>query len=238
MTLPYKRVLVKLSGEGLAAQDGYWLHASTLNAIAEDLVAAARQGHELAVVVGGGNIIRGVRMSSAGWIDRPTADSMGMLATVMNSIALESAIEAKGFAARCMSAVAMPSICQTYTRQGALHHLREGRIVVLGGGTGNPFFTTDTTAVLRAAELECHAVLKATQVDGVYSADPKTDPAAIRFAQLTHDEAIAKDLKVMDTAAFALARENRLPIIVGSIHEPSSVTAILKGTSCSTLVTP
>jgi uridylate kinase len=177
-------------------------------------------------------------MSAAGWIDRPTADSMGMLGTVMNSLALETALNAAGVAARTLSAVSMPSICETYARQPALHHLDKGQVVVLAGGTGNPFFTTDTSAVLRAAELKCDAVLKATQVDGVYSADPKKDAGARRYDRLTHDEAIARDLKVMDTAAFALARESRLPIIVGCVHAPSSVTAILDGTAASTVVAP
>jgi len=234
----FRRILVKLSGEALMAPDGYWLDPQTLSGLAEDLAQATRAGFEIALVIGGGNIIRGARMSAAGWIDRPTADSMGMLGTVMNSLAIETALNAAGVDARTMSAVSMPSICETYARQPALHHLDKGQVVVLAGGTGNPFFTTDTAAVLRAAELRCDAVLKATQVDGVYSADPKQDPDAIRFDRLTHDEAIARDLKVMDTAAFALARESRLPIIVGSVHAPSSVTALLQGKVPSTVVAP
>ena len=234
----FRRVLVKLSGEALMAPDGYWLDSQILSALAEDLAQATRAGFEIAVVIGGGNIIRGARMSAAGWIDRPTADSMGMLGTVMNSLAIETALNAAGVPARTMSAVSMPTICETYARQPALHHLDKGQVVVLAGGTGNPFFTTDTAAVLRAAELRCDAVLKATQVDGVYSADPKADPNATRFDRLTHDEAIARDLKVMDTAAFALARESRLPIVVGSVHAPSSVTAILEGSAPSTVVAP
>lgn len=236
--MPYKRVLVKLSGEALQAPDGYWLDAQTLAVLAEDVARAHRAGFEIALVIGGGNIIRGARMSAAGWIDRATADSMGMLATVMNSLALETALNAAGVPARTMSAVSIPTICETYARQPALHHLQKGQVVVLAGGTGNPFFTTDTSAVLRAAELRCDAVLKATQVDGVYSADPKRDPQARRFERLTHDEAINRDLKVMDTAAFALAREQRLPIIVGSVHAPSSVLAILRGEAPSTVVAP
>jgi uridylate kinase len=233
-----RRVLVKLSGEALMAPDGYWLDPQTLAGLATDLAEATRAGFEIALVIGGGNIIRGARMSAAGWIDRPTADSMGMLATVMNSLALETALNAAGVQARTMSAVSMPTICETYARQPALHHLDKGQVIVLAGGTGNPFFTTDTSAVLRAAELRCDAVLKATHVDGVYSADPMKNPEAHRFDELTHDEAILKDLKVMDTAAFALARESRLPIIVGCLHAPSSVTAILKGTAPSTTVAP
>lgn len=238
MMATFRRILVKLSGEALMAPDGYWLDPQTLTSLAEDLAHATRAGFEIAVVIGGGNIIRGARMSAAGWIDRPTADSMGMLGTVMNSLAIETALNAAGVPARTMSAVSMPTICETYARQPALHHLDKGQVVVLAGGTGNPFFTTDTAAVLRAAELRCDAVLKATQVDGVYSADPKKDPTAVRFDRLTHDEAIARDLKVMDTAAFALARESRLSIIVGSVHAPSSVTALLQGKVPSTVVAP
>ncbi len=238
MMATFRRILVKLSGEALMAPDGYWLDPQTLSSLAEDLAQATRAGFEIALVIGGGNIIRGARMSAAGWIDRPTADSMGMLGTVMNSLAIETALNAAGVDARTMSAVSMPTICETYARQPALHHLDKGQVVVLAGGTGNPFFTTDTAAVLRAAELRCDAVLKATQVDGVYSADPKQDPNAIRFDRLTHDEAIARDLKVMDTAAFALARESRLSIIVGSVHAPSSVTALLQGKVPSTIVAP
>jgi len=234
----FRRILVKLSGEALMAPDGYWLDTQVLSSLAQDLANATRAGFEIAVVIGGGNIIRGARMSAAGWIDRPTADSMGMLGTVMNSLAIETALNAAGVPARTMSAVSMPTICETYARQPALHHLDKGQVIVLAGGTGNPFFTTDTAAVLRAAELKCDAVLKATQVDGVYSADPKKDPEAIRFDRLTHDEAIAKDLKVMDTAAFALARESRLSIIVGSVHAPSSVTDLLLGKVPSTAVVP
>ncbi|TVR10765.1 MAG: UMP kinase [Salinarimonadaceae bacterium] len=238
MTMSFRRILVKLSGEALQAPDGFWLDAQVLSNLAEDIARATHAGFEIALVIGGGNIIRGARMSAAGWIDRPTADSMGMLATVMNSLALETALNAAGVSARTMSAVSMPTICETYARQPALHYLAKGQVVVLAGGTGNPFFTTDTSAVLRAAELRCDAVLKATQVDGVYSADPKKDPSAERYERLTHDEAIARDLKVMDTAAFALARDGRLPIIVGSLHAPSSITAILDGSAPSTVVAP
>jgi uridylate kinase len=234
----FRRILVKLSGEALMAPDGYWLDTEVLARLAADLVRASQAGFEIALVIGGGNIIRGARMSAAGWIDRPTADSMGMLGTVMNSLAIETALNAAGVSARTMSAVSMPTICETYARQPALHHLDKGQVIVLAGGTGNPYFTTDTAAVLRAAELRCDAVLKATQVDGVYSADPKKDPNAVRFDRITHDEAISRDLKIMDTAAFALARESRLSIIVGSVHAPSSVTAILNGSSPSTIVAP
>ena len=237
-TKPFRRVLVKLSGEALAAPDGYWLHPPLLAALADDIAKTLEAGFQVALVVGGGNMIRGARISSAGWIDRATGDSLGMIATVMNSLALETALNAAGVPARTMSAVSMPTICETYARQPALHHLDKGQVVVLAGGTGNPYFTTDTAAVLRAAELRCGAVLKATQVDGVYSADPKKNPSAVRYDRLTHDDAIARDLKIMDTAAFALARESRISIVVGSVHAPSSVTAILTGNAPSTHVVP
>ncbi|MDB5647278.1 UMP kinase [Methylobacterium sp.] len=237
-TTLFRRVLVKLSGEALAAPDGYWLHPPTLAGIADDIARTREAGIQIALVVGGGNMIRGARISAAGWIDRATGDSLGMMATVMNSLALETALNAAGVPARTMSAVSMPTICETFARQPALHHLDKGQVIVLAGGTGNPFFTTDTAAVLRAAELRCDAVLKATQVDGVYSADPKQDPTATRYDRLTHDEAIARDLKVMDTAAFALARESRLSIVVGSVHAPSSIKAILTGAAPSTQVVP
>jgi uridylate kinase len=238
MTMPYRRILVKLSGEALQAPDGFWLDAQVLTRLSQDIARATQAGFEIALVIGGGNIIRGARMSAAGWIDRPTADSMGMLATVMNSLALETALNANGVSARTMSAVSMPTICETYARQPALHYLEKGQVVVLAGGTGNPFFTTDTSAVLRAAELRCDAVLKATQVDGVYSSDPKANADAKRYDRLSHDEAIARDLKVMDTAAFALARDGKLPVIVGSLHAPSSIAAILAGEAPSTVVAP
>jgi uridylate kinase len=232
-----KRVMVKLSGEALMGPAPFGLHAPTINAIADDLAAAAGQGYELAVVVGGGNLFRGVQGASKG-IDRATADSIGMLATVMNGLALESAVAATGVAARCMSAVAMPSLCEPYARQTALDHLQKGRILILAGGTGNPFFTTDTGAALRAIELKCDVMLKATQVDGVYTADPKKHPEATRLDRITHKDAIERGLAVMDTAAFALAHENALPIIVFSIHVPGAISATLMGTARCTHVVP
>ena len=186
-------------------------------------------------MVGGGNIFRGVKVSEQG-IPRVTGDIMGMLATVMNALALESAIERPGAPARTMSALAMPEVCETYERQRALRHLEKGRMVLFAAGTGNPFFTTDTTAVLRAAEIGAEAVLKATDVDGVYSADPKKDKNAKRYDRLTHREAIERDLKVMDATAFALARENRMPIIVFSIREEGAIAAVLRGKGRATVV--
>lgn len=231
----YRRVIVKLSGEALAGAAGFGIDQGIVERLAADLVATLKLGIELGVVIGGGNIFRGVEVSARG-VPRPVGDTMGMLATVMNCLVLEAAIERAGAEARTLSALAMPSVCETYNRKRALKNLGKGRIVVLGAGTGNPFFTTDTTAVLRAAELECQAVLKATNVDGVYTADPKKDPKATRYDRLTHQEAIEKDLRVMDGAAFALARENRLPIIVFSAAAPGAIEAVLTGKGRSTVV--
>jgi len=236
MTKPvYRRVVVKVSGEALMGPDRFGIHQPTLDRIAADLLTSRDLGVAIAVVVGGGNIFRGVNVSEKG-TPRVTGDMMGMLATVMNALALESAIEKAGLAARTMSALGMPHVCETYERCRALRHIEEGRLVLLAGGTGNPFFTTDTTAVLRAAELGAEAVLKATDVDGVYSADPKQDKDAKRYDRLTHQEALERNLKVMDTTAFALARENRMPIIVFSIREKGAITAVLRGEGRSTVV--
>jgi uridylate kinase len=231
----YRRVVVKLSGEALAGAEGFGIHQPVVDRIAEDLVACAGLGIELGIVVGGGNIFRGVEVSARG-VPRPTGDTMGMLATVMNCLALEAAIARKGAGARTLSALSMPEVCGLYTRGRALKDLAKKRIVLLAAGTGNPFFTTDTTAVLRAAELEAQAVLKATNVDGVYSADPKKDPTAKRYERLTHREALEKDLKVMDSTAFALARENRMPIIVFSMGDPGAIAAVLRGKGRATTV--
>jgi uridylate kinase len=231
----YRRVVVKISGEYLAGSQGFGLDQATVDRIAGDLIAARELGTEIAVVVGGGNIVRGVEVSARG-VSRPTGDTMGMLATVMNCLALEAAIERKGAPARTLSAFVMPEICELFTRSAAHKNLAEGRIVLLGGGTGNPFFTTDTTAVLRAAEIDAQAVLKATNVDGVYNADPKKDPSAKRFDRLSHSQAIEGGYKVMDVTAFALARETSLPIIVFSIAEPGSIGAILEGRGHGTVV--
>lgn len=231
----YRRVVIKLSGEYLAGSQSFGIDQPTVDRIADDLIAAQKLGIEVAVVIGGGNIVRGVEVSSRG-VSRPTGDTMGMLATMMNCLALEAAIERKGTPARTLSAFVMPEISELFTRSAAHKYLSEGRIVLLGGGTGNPFFTTDTTAVLRAAEIGAQAVLKATNVDGVYSADPKKDPSAKRFDRLTHSQAIQGGYKVMDATAFALARETSLPIIVFSIAEPGSIGAILCGNGHGTVV--
>src|SRR5690349_11194790 len=198
MTKPnYRRVIVKLSGEALSGPEKFGIHQATIDRFAADLVAAHGLGIGLGVVVGGGNVLRGAQISEDG-LSRPTADAMGMLATVMNALVLEAAIERAGVSARTMSALSMPQVCETYERQRALRHLEDNRVIVFAGGTGNPYFTTDTTAVLRAAEMGCDALLKATNVDGIYSADPKLDPKAQRYDRLSHEEAIQRDLKVMD----------------------------------------
>jgi uridylate kinase len=236
MTNPaYRRVIVKLSGEALSGAKDFGIDQPTVETLAADLVAAAKLGVELGVVVGGGNIFRGVEVSSRG-VPRSVGDTMGMLATVMNCLVLEAAIERQGHEARTLSALAMTSVCETYNRKRAVKNLGKGRIVLLAAGTGNPYFSTDTSAVLRAAELDCQAVLKATNVDGVYSADPKKDPKATRYERIGHQEAIEKDLRVMDGAAFALARENRMPIIVFSIREAGAIAAVLRGKGRATVV--
>jgi uridylate kinase len=231
----YRRVIVKVSGEALIGPLEFGIHQPTLDRIAADLVAAQKLGVAVGVVVGGGNIFRGVKISGQG-VPRVTGDMMGMLATVMNALALESALSQAGAVARTMSALVMPQLCEVYERAQALRHLEKGRMVLLAAGTGNPFFTTDTTAVLRAAEMDAGAVLKATDVDGVYSADPKTDSTAKRYDRLTHQEAIERNLRIMDTTAFALARENHIPILVFSIREHGALADVLCGKGRFTVV--
>ena len=224
----YRRVIIKLSGEALSGAEKFGIHQHTIDRFAADLAACHALKIGLGVVVGGGNILRGAQISEDG-LSRPTADAMGMLATVMNALVLEAAIERAGVSARTMSALAMPQVCETYERQRALRHLDDGRVIIFAGGTGNPYFTTDTTAILRAAEMGCNAVFKATDVDGVYTADPKRDTSAKRYERLSHREALDRNLKIMDATAFALARENNMPIIVFSIREPGAIEAVLRG---------
>ncbi len=231
-----KRFLVKVSGEALMGANAAGLDPVVLERIAADLAKAAKT-RQIAVVVGGGNIFRGLQGAKRG-IERNTGDSMGRLATVINALALADAVRGAGAKAVALSADPMPSLCRSYTQPEAERYLNEGYVVVLGGGTGQPFFTTDTAAALRAAELDCAAVLKATNVDGVYSADPKKNPAATRYELLTHDEAIEKRLGVMDTTAFALARENALPIIVFSIQGENAISSVLAGKGKATRVVP
>lgn len=233
----YSRVLVKISGEVLAGPQEFGFDPATMRAIAEDLAETAASGVALAVVVGGGNIFRGKQIAGMG-LSRADADAIGRLATVMNAVALSAQLNALGREAIALSGEPAPEVLDTYTARDGLRHLSAGRIVVLGGGIGAPLLTTDTTAAMRAIELNCQVVLKGTNVDGVYTADPKKDPTATRYDVLPAEEAIARDLKVMDTAAFALARENGLPIIVFSLNAPRAVSAVLSGKACHTLVTP
>jgi uridylate kinase len=235
--LRYRRILVKLSGEALMGECAFGLDPKALARVAADLAATRKLGCEIAVVVGGGNFLRGAQLAESG-LERAAADQMGMLATVINAIALEGAIREQGADVRALSAVPMPTVCEPYARQRALKHLEDGRILVLAGGTGNPYFTTDTGAALRAAELSCEAIFKATDVDGVYDADPKHNAKAKRFDRLTHKDALAQDLRVMDAAAFALAREARLPIIVFSIREKGAIATAVRGEGKATTVVP
>ena len=231
----YRRVVVKLSGEALAGSRGFGIDDEAIDRLVADLVTCHKLGTQLGVVVGGGNLLRGSQMDAMKF-SRPFADSMGMMATVMNALVLEEGITRAGVEARSMSALAMPQVCETYERRRALRHFDEGRIVVFGGGTGNPFFTTDTTAVLRAGEIGAEAVLKATNVDGVYDADPKKNPNAKRYDKLSHKDALDRELQVMDATAFALARENRMPIIVFSAREKGAIEAVLSGKGRATVV--
>ena len=230
-----KRILLKLSGEALMGDREFGIDDRTLSVFAAEIAEVARNGTEVAVVVGGGNLFRGVAVSASGG-DRVTGDHMGMLATVMNALALEAALVREGMEARALSTIEMPSVCETYVHRRAAGHMRKKAIVVLAGGTGNPFFTTDSGAALRALELECDALLKGTQVDGVYSADPRLVADAELYDHITFQEAISRDLAVMDTAAFALARDNGLPIIVFNIHKPGSLARIVAGEAVGTLV--
>lgn len=235
MTLRFKRVLLKVSGEALMGRQGFGIDVAVADRIAGDIRDARELGVEISVVIGGGNIFRGVAVASKGG-DRVTGDHMGMLATVINALALRTSLTKLGIDAIVLSAIAMPEICESFSQRAALAHADRGRVVIFAGGTGNPFFTTDSAAALRAAEMGAHALFKGTQVDGIYSADPKLVPDATRFEQLTHDEVLNKGLAVMDVTAVALARENHIPIVVFSIHEQGEFGRILSGGGRSTIV--
>jgi uridylate kinase len=233
--LRYKRLLLKLSGEALMGRSPHGVDMAVLERLASDVGEAHRAGCQVCIVVGGGNLVRGMQFAARG-MDRATADYMGMLATVMNALAFQNVLEQQGTPARVLSAIPMPTVCEAYVRPKALHHIEKGRVVIFAAGTGNPFFTTDTTAALRAIEMECDAVAKATQVDGVYSADPKKDPTAERFDTLTYDTVLQRKLQVMDMAAIALARDNNLPLIVFSIEEPGNILKVLRGEARMTVI--
>ncbi len=226
--LTYRRVLLKVSGEALMGSRDYGLDPEMVVRIAGDVRDVVGLGAEVSLVIGGGNIFRGVSAAAAG-MDRAQADYMGMIATVMNALAMQGALEKLGVATRVQSAIPMASICEPYIRRRAVRHMEKGRVVIFAAGTGNPFFTTDTAAALRAAEMGCQALLKGTQVDGVYTADPRKDATAERFAELTYHDVLARDLKVMDASAISLARENRLPIVVFNIHAPGAFAEVMRG---------
>lgn len=230
-----KRVLLKLSGEALMGSGEFGIDQETVVRIANEIKAVTEQGVEVCVVVGAGNIFRGLSGASKG-MDRASADYMGMLATVMNAISIQNALEHLDVDTRVQSAIPMNAVCEPYIRRRAMRHLEKGRVVIFGAGTGNPFFTTDTAAALRAAEMGCDALLKGTQVDGVYTADPKKDPDAKRYERLTHLEVLQKDLKVMDASAISVCRENDIPILVFSIHTPGSFAGVLRGEGTCTIV--
>jgi uridylate kinase len=231
----YRRVLLKVSGEALMGSGSYGIELATVNRIAEDVKAAIEIGVQVCLVVGGGNIFRGMQAAASG-MDRATADYMGMLGTVMNALAVQNILEKIGVNTRVQSAIPMTSICEPYIRRRAIRHMEKGRVVIFAAGLGSPFLTTDTPAAMRAAEMGCDALMKGTQVDGVYSADPKKDPTAVRYDRLTYMDVLARDLKVMDASAISLARESGIPIIVFNIHEKMNFVRVLQGKGLSTVI--
>lgn len=232
----FGRVLLKMSGEALLGDGEFGHDRRVLRQLADECAAVQGMGVQLCIVIGGGNIIRGGTLAAAG-VERATADYMGMLGTVINALAVQSVIEQHaGIPTRVMSAIPMSAVCEPYIRRRAVRHLEKGRIVIFAAGTGNPFFTTDTAAALRAAEMGCDAILKGTQVDGVYSADPKREPDAHRFDRLTYLDVLARDLKVMDASAISLARESKIPIIVFSVHAPGAFARVLRGEGPHTII--
>jgi uridylate kinase len=231
----YKRVLLKVSGEAGVGGDSFGINPETLQAVCEDIAEVVRHGVEVCLVVGGGNIFRGKALADSG-MERASADYMGMLATVMNALALQATLEKNGVHTRVQSAIPMEAVCEPYIRRRALRHLEKGRVVIFAAGLGAPFFTTDTSAALRAAEMGCDALLKGTSVDGVYTADPKSDPSAERYDRLTYHDVLAKDLRVMDASAISLMRENSIPIVVFSIRERGNILKVLTGEGVHTTI--
>lgn len=231
----FARILLKLSGEALMGDRQYGIDPATTARMASEIAEAKNAGHEICLVVGGGNIFRGLAAADQGF-DRTTADYMGMLATVMNALAMQNALEAQGHHTRVLSAIPMATISEPYIRRRAMRHMEKGRIVIFAAGTGNPFFTTDTAAALRAAEMGCNALFKGTSVDGVYDADPKRVPGAVRYETLTYDRVLADNLKVMDAAAVALCRDNNIPIVVFNIREAGNLAKVLRGEGTATTV--
>jgi uridylate kinase len=232
----FKRILLKLSGEAAMGDQAFGIDPATVARVAGEVKAAKDAGHELCLVIGGGNIFRGMAGAAKG-MDRVTADYMGMLATIMNALAMQDALEQLGVDTRVQSAIPMAAVCEPYIRRRAERHLEKGRVVIFAAGIGSPFFTTDTPAALRAAEMNCDVLFKGTSVDGVYDADPKKVPGAHRYDRVSYSTVLAKDLKVMDASAVALCRDNNIPIVVFNIREPGALAAVLDGTARSTLVT-
>jgi uridylate kinase len=231
----FKRILLKVSGEVLMGEEAFGISIDTTTRIAAEIARAARSGVEICLVIGGGNIFRGLTGAASG-MDRVSADYMGMLATVMNALALQNALERQGMETRVLSGITMTSVCEPYIRRRAIRHMEKDRIVIFAAGTGSPFFTTDTAAALRAAEMNCDALFKGTGVDGVYSSDPKTNPAATRFDQLTYQDVLARNLKVMDAAAVSLMRDSGIPIVVFSIREEDGLQKVIDGAGRSTII--
>jgi uridylate kinase len=233
--MTYQRVLLKLSGEALMGDLGYGIDPTIVQAIAQEVAEVVASGVQVAIVVGGGNIFRGMKASAQG-MDRATADYVGMIATVMNAITLQDALEQKGVPTRVQTAIAMQEVAEPYIRRRAIRHLEKGRVVVFGAGSGNPFFTTDTAAALRAAEIDANVIFKATKVDGVYDSDPKLNPDAKRYQSLTFSHVLNQDLKVMDSTAIAMCRENNIPIIVFNLFERGNIQKVVSGESIGTIV--
>ncbi|HPU97007.1 MAG TPA: UMP kinase [Candidatus Hydrogenedentes bacterium] len=231
----YTRALLKLSGESLQGSQQGGIDFQVVGRLADELVECVREGASLGVVVGGGNIFRGVEGAQTG-LDRPTGDYMGMLATVINALAFQAAVEQRGVPTRVMSAIEMPPVAERYIRRRAVRHLEKGRLVIFAAGTGNPFFTTDTAAALRASEIGAQILLKATRVDGVYDSDPEQNPDARRFDQIGYTEALARNLRVMDATAISLCRENRLPVMVFDLSRPGNILRVLRGEPIGTMV--
>ena len=233
--LRFRRALLKISGEALLGDSEYGLDFETVRRIAKDVKSVHDLGAQICLVVGGGNIFRGISGATVG-MERASADYMGMLATVMNALAMQSALEGIGLPTRVLSAIPMDTVCEPYIRRRAVRHMEKGRIVIFAAGTGNPFFTTDTTAALRAAEMDCDCLLKGTQVDGVYDKEPKSNPEAKRYDRLSYHQVLSRDLKVMDAAAISLARENGIPILVFSIHNDGAFVDVMRGTGRCTVI--
>jgi uridylate kinase len=231
----FRRVLLKISGEALMGTDPYGINLQAVDRIASEIKEAIQAGFQLCLVTGGGNIFRGIAGAAAG-MERASADYMGMLGTVMNALAMQNALEKMGVYTRVQSAIPMMTVCEPYIRRRAIRHMEKGRVVIFAAGTGNPFFSTDTGAALRAAEMNCNALMKGTQVDGVYTADPKKDKTATRYERLAYMDVLKKDLKVMDASAISLSRENKIPIVVFNIHERTNLLRVLQGTGPCTII--